>query len=101
MNSRFEPDGEKASSWFKNLIPFDFSFFKGPPKDEDKLIDYIEEKMKESNFSKSQGNEDLINSYKVVNLNPEKPSYNLIVDVSPTKIKKSEPLDSESKKGNK
>ena len=50
MNTRFEPDGEKISSWLGNLINFSNNNVE-IPKEEKELKKFIEQKMKESNFS--------------------------------------------------
>ena len=49
MNTRFEPDSIKAFSWVSNLLNFNKN--KEPPKNEKDLVQYIEDKMKESFFS--------------------------------------------------
>ena len=48
MNTRFEPDSIKAFSWVSNLMNFNKN--KEPPKNEKDLVQYIEDKMKESFF---------------------------------------------------
>ena len=53
MNCRFEPDAENAIRWAKDL--FD-SKDKEPPKNEEELKKYIEEKIGNSNFSKEKDN---------------------------------------------
>ena len=69
MNSRFEPDGEKASSWFGNM--FNFGDPKNNiPKDEKELKKYINQKIKESNFSTNLEDAHKINRpYKTVDTN--------------------------------
>ena len=94
MNSRFEPDGEKFFSWFKNLMPFNKS--EEPPKNGKDLIKYIDDKISESYFSNPSGHSDLINSYKVVDLNQNNENY----QQTPKQVKKTEPMDSESKNKN-
>ena len=72
MNSRFEPDGERASSWFGNLLKFDT---KSPdiPKDEKELKKFINQKIKESNFSTNLEDAHKNNSsYKSVDINDQK-----------------------------
>lgn len=97
MNTRFEPDSEKFYSWFKNLIPFTKN--NDPPKDQKELIKYIEDKMNESYFSKESGHTDLVNSYKDVSISPKREIKEETPKPIPKKenIKKTEPLDSESK----
>ena len=97
MNTRFEPDSEKFYSWFTNLIPFTKNNV--PPKDQKELIKYIEDKMNESYFSKESGHTDLVNSYKDVSISPKHEIKEEAPKPIPKKenIKKTEPLDSESK----
>ena len=49
MNTRFEPDGEKISSWLGNLINFSNNNVE-IPKEEKELKKFIEQKIKESKF---------------------------------------------------
>jgi len=97
MNTRFEPDSEKFYSWFTNLIPFTKNNV--PPKDQKELIKYIEDKMNESYFSKESGHTDLVNSYKDVSISSKGEIKEEAPKPIPKKenIKKTEPLDSESK----
>ena len=97
MNTRFEPDSEKFYSWFTNLMPFTKNNV--PPKDQKELIKYIEDKMNESYFSKESGHTDLVNSYKDVSISPKHEIKEEAPKPIPKKenIKKTEPLDSESK----
>ena len=96
MNSRFEPDAEKALSWISNVIPIKFK--KDPPTDEKKLIKYIEEKMNESNFSTSSEDAYSVNYYRDFDIEPKVEPK---IEIKPKKkiiIKSDEPRDSVSKK---
>ena len=95
MNTRFEPDAEKAYSWFNNLFSFKN---KEPPTDENELNKYIDEKIKESNFSTDLGDAFPINTYKDIDISPKKVIKKPKKIVFPkVKKKKTEPLDSISK----
>ena len=73
MNSRFEPDGEKTSSWFGNLIPFYNNNNIEIPKEEKELKKFIEKKIKESNFSTNLEDAHKNNArYKNVDINDQK-----------------------------
>lgn len=96
MNTRFEPDAEKSSSWFSILNPFNKK--KEIPKDGKELIKYIEEKMKESYFSTTSKDAHPQNYYKDVNIvpQPQSPEPKPVVKVSPKKkviIANDEPQD--------
>ena len=72
MNSRFEPNGEKVDSWFGN-------FFKSNdqkiviPKEEKELKKFINEKIKDSNFSTNLEDAHKNNTpYKTVDINDQK-----------------------------
>ena len=72
MNSRFEPDGEKVSSWFGNLFKYDDKNL-NIPKDEKELKKFINQKIKESNFSTNLEDAHKNNSsYKSVDINDQK-----------------------------
>ena len=72
MNSRFEPDGEKVTSWFENLFKFDGQNI-DIPKDEKELKKFINQKIKESNFSTNLEDAHKNNSsYKSVDINDQK-----------------------------
>ena len=72
MNSRFEPDGEKVTSWFENLFKFDGKNI-DIPKDEKELKKFINQKIKESNFSTNLEDAHKNNSsYKSVDINDQK-----------------------------
>jgi 3-oxoacyl-[acyl-carrier protein] reductase len=73
MNTRFEPDAEKAKTWLGGL----FSFMDGQntkiPTGEKELKKFIEEKIKESNFSTNLDDAHKNNSiYKSVDINDQK-----------------------------
>ena len=73
MNARFEPDGEKAISWFENIFNFSKKTTTDIPKDEKELKKYIEQKIKESNFSTNLEDAHKNNSsYKSVDINDQK-----------------------------
>ena len=72
MNSRFEPDGEKVTSWFGNLFKFEDKNI-DIPKDEKELKKFINQKIKESNFSTNLEDAHKNNSsYKSVDINDQK-----------------------------
>ena len=73
MNSRFEPDGEKAASWFESLFKLDGKNIDDIPKDEKELKKFINQKIKESNFSTNLEDAHKNNSsYKSVDINDQK-----------------------------
>ena len=74
MNTRFEPDEVKASSWFENLFNFNFGEKNIEiPKGERELKKFIDEKIKESNFSTNLDDAHKNNSvYKSVDINDQK-----------------------------
>ena len=74
MNTRFEPDEVKASSWFENLFNFNFGERNIEiPKGERELKKFIDEKIKESNFSTNLDDAHKNNSvYKSVDINDQK-----------------------------
>ena len=73
MNSRFEPDGEKTLSWFGNMFNFNKNTTSDIPKDERDLKKYIEQKIKESNFSTNLEDAHKTNRhYKSVDVNDQK-----------------------------
>ena len=73
MNSRFEPDGEKATSWFESLFKLDGKNIDDIPKDEKELKKFINQKIKESNFSTNLEDAHKNNSsYKSVDINDQK-----------------------------
>ena len=72
MNSRFEPDGERAISWFGNLVNFGVKNVE-IPKDEKELKKFINLKIKESNFSTNLEDAHKNNSnYKKVDINDQR-----------------------------
>ena len=72
MNTRFEPDGEKASSWFGSLVNFNNNNIE-IPKGEKELRKFIEQKVKESNFSTNLEDAHKNNlPYKTVDINDQK-----------------------------
>ena len=91
MNTRFEPDAEKAIYWASNL--FNFNKNKQPPKNESDLIKFIDDKINESNFSTKSDDAYMISSYKDMELNPKKEIKKII---KPKKIyvQSDEPRDS-------
>ena len=91
MNTRFEPDAEKAIYWASNL--FNFNKNKQPPKNESDLIKFIDYKINESNFSTKSDDAYMISSYKDMELNPKKEIKKII---KPKKIyvQSDEPRDS-------
>ena len=95
MNSRFEPDGEKASSWFGNM--FNFGEPKNNiPKDEKELKKYINQKIKESNFSTNLEDAHKINRpYKTVDTNDQKLKEKYLKGKNPNPL-----YDSKEKKNN-
>ena len=73
MNTRFEPDAEKAKTWLGGL----FSFIDGQknkiPTGDKELKKFIDEKIKESNFSTNLDDAHKNNSiYKSVDINDQK-----------------------------
>ena len=70
MNTRFEPDAEKAIYWASNL--FNFNKNKQPPKNENDLIKFIDDKINESNFSTKSDDAYMISAYKDMELNLKK-----------------------------
>lgn len=73
MNSRFEPDGEKTTSWFESLFKLDGKNIDDIPKDEKELKKFINQKIKESNFSTNLEDAHKNNSsYKSVDINDQK-----------------------------
>ena len=71
MNTRFEPDGEKVSSWFGNIFTFNNNI--EIPKGEKELKKFIEQKIKESNFSTNLEDAHKNNArYKNVDINDQK-----------------------------
>lgn len=91
MNTRFEPDAEKAIYWASNL--FNFNKNKQPPKNQSDLIKFIDDKINESNFSTKSDDAYMISSYKDMELNPKKEIKKII---KPKKIyvQSDEPRDS-------
>ena len=91
MNTRFEPDAEKAIYWASNF--FNFNKNKQPPKNESDLIKFIDDKINESNFSTKSDDAYMINTYKDMELNPKKEIKKII---KPKKIyvQSDEPRDS-------
>ena len=72
MNSRFEPDGERAISWFGNLVKFGDKNVE-IPKDEKELKKFINQKIKESNFSTNlEDAHKNNNKYKKVDINDQR-----------------------------
>ena len=72
MNSRFEPDGERAISWFGNLVNFGEKNVE-IPKDEKELKKFINLKIKESNFSTNlEDAHKNNNNYKNVDINDQR-----------------------------
>jgi 3-oxoacyl-[acyl-carrier protein] reductase len=92
MNTRFEPDAEKALSWVSNLIPFSFNKNK-EFKDENEIAKFVEEKMKESNFSSKSSDAYYINTYKNVEISPKR-EVKPVINPKKYIIKKDEPQDS-------
>jgi NAD(P)-dependent dehydrogenase (short-subunit alcohol dehydrogenase family) len=92
MNTRFEPDAEKALSWVSNLIPFSFNKNK-EFKDENEIAKFVEEKMKESNFSSKSSDAYYINTYKNVEISPKR-EVKPVINPKKFIIKKNEPQDS-------
>ena len=71
MNTRFEPDGEKVSSWFGNIFTFNNNI--EIPKEEKELKKFINEKIKDSNFSTNLEDAHQNNTpYKTVDINDQK-----------------------------
>ena len=99
MNTRFEPDSQKAISWVTNLITSPFKKNKENFKNEDELVKFVEEKMKESFFSTKSSDAYSINIYKTVEISPKREVKNVI---KPKKVilKKNEPQDSIPKNSN-
>ena len=99
MNTRFEPDSQKAISWVTNLITSPFKKNKENFKNEDELVKFVEEKMKESFFSTKSSDAYSINIYKSVEISPKREVKNVI---KPKKVilKKNEPQDSIPKNSN-
>ena len=91
MNTRFEPDAEKAFYWASNL--FNFNKNKQPPKNESDLIKFIDEKISESNFSSKLDDSYMMSVYKEMELIPKKEVKKII---KPKKIivQSDEPRDS-------
>ena len=72
MNSRFEPDGERAISWLGNLVKFGEKNVE-IPKDEKELKKFINLKIKESNFSTNLEDAHKNNTkYKKVDINDQR-----------------------------
>ena len=72
MNSRFEPDGEKIISWFDNLFKSNDKIIE-IPKEEKELKKFINQKIKESNFSTNLEDAHKNNTpYKTVDINDQK-----------------------------
>ena len=95
MNSRFEPDAEKALSWVKSLLPLPFNKNK-EFKNEEELAKFVEEKMKESNFSTKSSDAYYINTYKNVEISPKREVKQVIIPKKDV-IKKDGPQDSLSR----
>jgi len=73
MNTRFEPDAEKAKTWFEGLFSFGDGQKTKIPTGEKELKKFIEEKIKESNFSTNLEDAHKNNSiYKSVDINDQK-----------------------------
>jgi 3-oxoacyl-[acyl-carrier protein] reductase len=73
MNTRFEPDAEKAKSWLGGLFSFGDGQAAKIPKGDKELKKFIEEKIKESNFSTNLEDAHKNNSiYKSVDINDQK-----------------------------
>jgi len=73
MNSRFEPDSEKIGSILGNLLNFDGPKVDEIPKDEKLLKKFIENKIKESNFSSNLEDAHKNNCrYELVNRNDQR-----------------------------
>jgi len=77
MNTRFEPDSQKAISWVTNLITSPFKKNKENFKNEDELVKFVEEKMKESFFSTKSSDAYSINIYKSVEISPKREVKNV------------------------
>ena len=72
MNSRFEPDGERAISWLGNLVKFGDKNVE-IPKDEKELKKFINQTIKESNFSTNLEDAHKNNTkYKKVDINDQR-----------------------------
>ena len=72
MNSRFEPDGEKTSSWLENFFNFNDNNI-NIPKGGKELKKFIDQKIKESNFSTNLADAHKSNyPYKNVDVNDQK-----------------------------
>ncbi len=93
MNTRFEPDSIKAFSWVSNLLNFNKN--KEPPKNEKDLVQYIEDKMKESFFSINSIN--ATNTYQDVEIDPQPKVKKVKVPQKKINTKTDEPKDSTSK----
>ena len=93
MNTRFEPDSIKAFSWVSNLMNFNKN--KEPPKNEKDLVQYIEDKMKESFFSINSIN--ATNTYQDVEIDPQPKVKKVKVPQKKINTKTDEPKDSTSK----
>ena len=93
MNTRFEPDSIKAFSWVSNLMNFNKN--KEPPKNEKDLVQYIENKMKESFFSINSIN--ATNTYQDVEIDPQPKVKKVKVPQKKINTKTDEPKDSTSK----
>ena len=73
MNTRFEPDAEKAKTWLGGLFSFGDSQKTVIPKGDKELKKFIDEKIKESNFSTNLDDAHKNNSiYKSVDINDQK-----------------------------
>lgn len=72
MNSRFEPDGEKTSSWLENFFNINDNNI-NIPKGGKELKKFIDQKIKESNFSTNLADAHKSNyPYKNVDVNDQK-----------------------------
>ena len=94
MNTRFEPDSLNVFSLVSNLIPFNKN--KQPPKNEKDLVNYIEEKMKESFFPIKSKNPYVNNIYKEIEIVPL-PEAKKVIKTKKVVLKTDEPQDSMSK----
>ena len=92
MNTRFEPDAEKAIYWASNL--FNFNKNKQPPKNETDLIKFIDEKISESNFACKSDDAYMISAYKEMDLNPKKEVKKIIKPKKLPLVQSDEPRDS-------
>jgi 3-oxoacyl-[acyl-carrier protein] reductase len=73
MNTRFEPDAEKAKTWLEGLFGFGDGQKTKIPTGDKELKKFIEEKIKESNFSTNLEDAHKNNSiYKSVDINDQK-----------------------------